>query len=192
MSQQPNSRQNFDSNDSVFSEAQIAQAGGNLHQTQNISIYSVVNLAGLLRSRQINPSNQQDYKSRKNLLYKVKQSWIKDVLENSLHSKALIELGLEERLDAVERPSEIAQENSSDLRKSLAQNTNNIDVFKEMDEGRTLLILGEPGAGKTTLMLKIVKSLIADTQQNLSLPIPVIFNLSSWVNKRQSIAQWLI
>jgi tetratricopeptide (TPR) repeat protein len=109
-----------------------------------------------------------------------------------LHSKALIELGLEERLDAVERPSEIAQENSSDLRKSLPEYKNNIDVFREMDEGRTLLILGQPGAGKTIFMLRIVKSLIADTEENLSLPIPVIFNLSSWANKRQNIAQWLI
>jgi adenylate kinase family enzyme len=92
----------------------------------------------------------------------------------------------------VERPSEIAQENSNDLRKSLPQYENNIDVFREMDEGRTLLILGEPGAGKTALVLRIAKSLIADTEQNLSLPIPVIFNLSSWAKKRQSIAQWLI
>jgi|GEM_PF-348210 len=192
MNQQPKSHQNLDINDSLFREAQIAQAGGNLSQIQNINIYSVLNSSGLLRSRQINPSNQQDYNSRKILLNKVKQYWIKDVLEKSLHSKALIELGLEERLDAVERPSEIAQENYNDLRQSLPQDKNNIDIFKEMAQGRTLLILGEPGAGKTTFMLRIAKSLIADNEQNLSLPIPVILNLSSWANKRQSIAQWLI
>src|SRR5919199_606604 len=129
MNQQPNSRQNFDIDDSLLSEAQIAQAGGNLSQIQNINVYSVLNLAGLLRSRQINPSNKQDYNSRKILLNKVKQYWIKDVLEKSLHSKALIELGLEERLDAVKRPSEIAQENSSDLRKPLPQYKKNINVF---------------------------------------------------------------
>ena len=192
MNQQPNSRQNFDIDDSLLSEAQIAQAGGNLSQIQNINVYSVLNLAGLLRSRQINPSNKQDYNSRKILLNKVKQYWIKDVLEKSLHSKALIELGLEERLDAVKRPSEIAQENSSDLRKPLPQYKKNINIFREMDEGRTLLILGEPGAGKTTFLLRIVKSLVADTEENLSLPIPVIFNLSSWANKRKNITQWLI
>jgi tetratricopeptide (TPR) repeat protein/adenylate kinase family enzyme len=192
MNQQPNFRQNSDIDDSLLSEAQIAQAGGNLSQIQNINAYSVLNLGGFLRPRQINPSNQQDYNSRKILLNRVKQYWIKDVLEKSLHSKALIELGLEERLDAVERPSEIAQENSSDLRKPLPQYKNNINVFREMDAGRTLLILGEPGAGKSTFLLRILKSLIADTEQNLSLPIPVVFNLSSWANKRQNIAQWLI
>ncbi|MDJ0634905.1 MAG: hypothetical protein QNJ34_17075 [Xenococcaceae cyanobacterium MO_188.B29] len=184
MNQQPKYNQNFGIDDSSVTEAQIAQAGGDLRQIQNINTYSVLNLAGLLRTRQIIPANQQDYKSRKILLNKVKQYWIKDVLEKSLHSKALIELGLEERLDAVERPSEIAQENRSDLRQSLPQNQNNIDVFREMDRGRTLLILGEPGAGKTTFLLRIAKSLIADTEENLSLPIPVIFNLSSWANKR--------
>ncbi|KST69208.1 tetratricopeptide repeat protein, partial [Mastigocoleus testarum] len=192
MNQQPNSHQNFDSNDSSFKEAQLGQAGGNLNQVQNINTYSVLNLAGLLRPRQVYISSQQDYNSRKILLSKVKKYWIKDVLENSLHSKALIEIGLEERLDAVKRPSETAQENLSDLRQSLPQDQNNIDVFREMDRGRTLLILGEPGAGKTTFLLRIAKSLIADTEENLSLPIPVIFNLSSWANKRQNIAQWLV
>ena len=193
MNQQPNSGQNFDSNDSEFRKTQIGQAGGNLRQIQNINpSYSVLNLAGFLRPREINISDKQDYKSRQILLNKVKQYWITQVLEKSLHSKALIELGLEERLDAVKRPSEIAQENESNLRKQLPQDKNNIDVFREMPQGRTLLILGEPGAGKTTFMLRITKNLIADTEQNLSLPIPVIFNLSSWANKRQNITQWLI
>ena len=75
MNEQPNSRQNFDIDDSLFSKAQIAQAGGNISQIQNINAYSVLNLAGLLRPRPINPSNQQDYNSRKILLNKVKQYW---------------------------------------------------------------------------------------------------------------------
>jgi hypothetical protein len=140
MNQQPNSQQNFESDNSLFRKSQIGQAGDNLSQIQNINTYSFFNLSGLLRPRQINSSDRQDYNSRKILLNKVKQYWIKDVLEKSLHSKVLIELGLEERLDAVERPSEIAQENHSDLRQSLSANQNNIDVFREMDEGRTLLI----------------------------------------------------
>jgi tetratricopeptide (TPR) repeat protein/energy-coupling factor transporter ATP-binding protein EcfA2 len=192
MNQQPNPGQNFDSNDSSFSEAQIGQAGGHLSQVQNINTFSVMNLAGLLRRREINTSNQQDYNSRNILLNRVKQYWITQVLENSLHSKALVELGLEERLDAVKRPSEIAQEDNRNLRQLLPQDKNNIDVFREMPKGRTLLVLGEPGAGKTTFMLRIAKNLIADTELNLSLPIPVIFNLSSWATKRQNIAQWLI
>jgi predicted NACHT family NTPase len=61
-----------------------------------------------------------------------------------------------------------------------------------MGEGRTLLILGEPGAGKTTTLLTLTKHLITRTQEDLSRPIPVIFNLSSWASKRQNIADWLV
>lgn len=61
-----------------------------------------------------------------------------------------------------------------------------------MGEGRTLLILGDPGAGKTTMLLKLTRDLITQTEQDLNRPIPVVFNLSSWANKQQKIAAWLV
>jgi hypothetical protein len=38
------------------------------------------------------------------MLQLVRNTWIKGVLEQSLHGAAMIELGMEERADAVERP----------------------------------------------------------------------------------------
>ncbi len=61
-----------------------------------------------------------------------------------------------------------------------------------MGAGRTLLILGEPGTGKTLSMLKLAERLIKKTEEDLSLPIPVVFNLSFWAIKRQNIADWLV
>lgn len=61
-----------------------------------------------------------------------------------------------------------------------------------MGKERTLLILGEPGAGKTITLLKLAQELIARTEKDLSQPIPVVLNLSSWRNKQQTIADWLI
>jgi hypothetical protein len=49
-----------------------------------------------------------------------------------------------------------------------------------MGEGRTLLILGEPGAGKTIALLKLAEDLIVGTTPDLRQQIPVVFNLSSW------------
>ncbi|OWY64210.1 hypothetical protein B7486_48500 [cyanobacterium TDX16] len=190
MSQQPH--QDFNIEGSSFQQAQIAQAGGNLHQIQNANIYSLLNLAGLFRPRLVTPSDRKDFDYRKILLNKVKQYWVQDVLEKSLHHNALIELGLEEGLNAVEHPSEIALEDRSYFRQPLPKDRSNIDVFKQMGAGRTLLILGDPGAGKTTFLLRLAKNLIADAEENLSLPIPVFFNLSSWKSKRQNIANWLI
>ncbi len=54
------------------------------------------------------------------------------------------------------------------------------------------MILGEPGSGKTVTLLKLAESLIARTENNLSQPLPMVANLSSWAKQRQSIADWLV
>ena len=65
-------------------------------------------------------------------------------------------------------------------------------VFHQIGEGRTLLILGEPGSGKTITLLKLAQNLIARTEEDVSQLIPAPFNLSSWARKRQPIATWLV
>lgn len=132
----------------------------------------------------------QEYRQRKVLLSKVKEYWIEGVLEKSLYTQAMIELGLEKRLDAVKQPlSDL--EVSEESRQNLPMGTGAIDVFNQMGEGRTLLILGEPGAGKTITLLKLTQNLIGRTEVNLHRPIPVVLNLSSWKSKLQ-IADWLV
>ena len=46
----------------------------------------------------------QQSRNRQALLNKVNSYWVKGVLENSLQNRALIALGLEERLDTVAQP----------------------------------------------------------------------------------------
>jgi len=134
----------------------------------------------------------QDYRYRKILLNKVKNYWIQGVLKNSLHDKVLIELGLEERLDAVEHPWGLVWENSDLPRQILPKGSSVIDKFDELEVGRSLLILGEPGSGKTTTLLELSRDLIEQAELDLTLPIPVVFNLSSWTDERRGIADWLV
>jgi len=54
-----------------------------------------------------------------------------------------------------------------------------------------LLILGEPGSGKTTVLLELASQGIDRAQNDATQPIPVIFNLSSWTEK-QSFDEWLV
>ena len=65
-------------------------------------------------------------------------------------------------------------------------------IFKQTAGGR-LLILGEPGTGKTNLLLELAQSLIADAKEKKTLPIPIIFSLPSWtLGKRvRTLGQWL-
>lgn len=48
--------------------------------------------------------SDREKRNRLAMLKLVKDSWVKDVLEKSLHGAALIALGLEERKDAFESP----------------------------------------------------------------------------------------
>ncbi|HAA32214.1 MAG TPA: NACHT domain-containing protein [Cyanobacteria bacterium UBA8553] len=138
--------------------------------------------------------SRQEYRNRQILLNKVRNYWIKGVLETSLHGRTLIELGLEERPDAVVRPWGLAWESSMIDRRShpLPPDTRLIDKFDEIGAGRTLLILGEPGSGKTTTLLELTKDLIERTKLDLTVPIPVVFNLSSWSIHQPTIADWLV
>ena len=136
--------------------------------------------------------NQQEYRNCQILLNKVKNYWVKGVLETSLHGKVLIELGLEERKNAVTRPWGLVWQNLENPQQELPPGTRIIDKFDELGLGRTLLILGEPGSGKTTTLLELARDLINRIQADLSQPIPVVFNLSSWEGKKQAIADWLV
>lgn len=135
---------------------------------------------------------EQKCRHRQVLLDKIKDFWIKGVLENSLHNKALIKLGLEKRPDAVQRRFSGVEELSVEPDVSFEE-LQATEIFYQMGTGRTLLILGEPGAGKTIALLKLAQRLVAQTEKDLSRqPMPVVFNLSSWASKRQTIAKWLV
>ena len=142
----------------------------------------------------------EECRQRKVLLSKVKEYWIEGVLNKSLHTKAMIELRLEKRSDAVDLPFIGSEELPEESRQILPTGTYATEVFNPIGEGRTLLILGEPGAGKTITLLKLAQDLITRAEENESHLIPVVFNLSSWESKQKTIwgskqktiANWLV
>jgi hypothetical protein len=142
-----------------------------------------------MRLRRLTP---QQVKNRQAILNKVRNFWVKGVLETSLHDQVLIELGLEERADAVVSSWNMELATAGEAQKPLPKGTKVISIFDQLGEGRTLLILGEPGAGKTTTLLELTRDLLNRAEQGLDYRIPVVFNLSSWAGKRQTIADWLV
>ena len=129
----------------------------------------------------------------------MKNFWVKGVLEKSLHEQVLITLGMEERPDVVERPWNLIVETEGSERE-LPANTSILSVFDELGAGRTLLILGEPGSGKTITLLQLARDLLARAEQDVDHLIPVVLNLSSWAPTRrqgrqpvtQSITDWVV
>jgi hypothetical protein len=124
------------------------------------------------------------------LLKRVKRDWIQGVLERSLHGAAAIELGLEECAGAVDSPWDAVLQLPDRSGSTLPRGTRIVDVFEEMSQA--LLILGQPGSGKTTMLLELARDTIARAEQYPAQPVPVVFNLSTWAVERQSIAEWLI
>lgn len=157
----------------------------------NTNVFSPINVVPTT-SAPSQSLSKQEYRWRQVLVDKVKHYWIEGVLEKSLHNQALIELGLEERSKAVVSPLSGIGEFPDEPSRSFPEGTQATDIFDGLGAGRTLLILGEPGAGKTTTLLKLAQSLLDRIEDDLSQPIPVILNLSSWAKKRQPIAEWLV
>jgi DNA polymerase III delta prime subunit len=65
-----------------------------------------------------------------------------------------------------------------------------IDLF-DSHEGE-LLILGEPGSGKTTAMLELARTLLERAEQDPGQPMPVVLNLSTWSEEQSLFADWLV
>ena len=122
----------------------------------------------------------------------VYHSWIMDYLITTLKYADPIDIGVgykpegfwsREGYDTKELPDV-----SSEIR----------EIFRESDN--QLFITGNPGGGKTILMLQLAKQLLheygdnesKDLSKKESLPIPVIFNLASWVQQKLDIERWVI
>lgn len=171
----------------------LSQINADVSYTNVHSPLQVLQPTGKQSDEAVSQLSRKEYRQRQVLLTKVKTFWVKDVLERSLHASALIELGLEKRFDTVQNPFESLEDTIADSESDpLPPGSQVEEVFTKLGPGRTLLILGEPGSGKTTMLLKLTKNLIIQAETNAGLPIPVVFNLSSWTSPRQSIGAWLV
>ncbi|MFE2491766.1 NACHT domain-containing protein [Streptomyces mirabilis] len=64
-----------------------------------------------------------------------------------------------------------------------------VEVFTARVPGRRLLILGEPGAGKTMMLVRLLLGLLPSREPGS--PVPVIFPLASWDPDRLELDAWL-
>ncbi|MBT2446184.1 NACHT domain-containing protein [Streptomyces sp. ISL-43] len=62
-------------------------------------------------------------------------------------------------------------------------------VFRERIPTRRMVVLGEPGAGKTVLLVLLLLALIEDRQPGA--PVPVLFSLASWDPGQQDLYAWM-
>ena len=99
--------------------------------------------------------------------------------------------------ELVEKPQRFINRRFRPLGKPAASHTelaptqSLLSVLEDSGVYSRLLILGEPGAGKTTELVALAYDLLERTAKNALEPIPIIFELSSW-QEGKLIDQWLV
>ncbi|MBI3163588.1 MAG: NACHT domain-containing protein [Chloroflexi bacterium] len=129
-----------------------------------------------------------EQRNRRILLGHVENAWIKGVLDASLHGAALLDLGIKPDPEAVTKYPWAIKKESTD--ETLPAGLSMLEIFDSIGMGRSLLILGAPGSGKTTMLLELARGLIARAREDVTQPIPMVFNLASWTEKL-TLADWL-
>lgn len=132
--------------------------------------------------------------ARRDLLSEVRRIWITDQLDRSLATSSRIELGVAERPEAVQPPLRAIVRHPLEPDTRLTSAADIASIFHRL--GRRLLILGQPGAGKTTLMLELARALLDEAELpppdgQPPAPVPVVFKLASWTTERPALVDWL-
>ena len=150
---------------------------------------------GTVNVEQFNINNgisRQEYRNRQAILTNMQNFWIKSVLERSLHEQVVVPIDIEQRPNAVKSSWNLEMTQDDHQQISLPEDTSVTHLFDTIGEQRTLLILGEPGAGKTIALLQLAKDFIERAQQDIHQQIPILLNLSSWGKSSQTLAEWVV
>lgn len=124
------------------------------------------------------------------LVERIEHDWVEGVLEASLHHRARLELGLNWNADAVEHPwDRIVVAPNRPIQR--LQREDSVGALFDAAQ-HTLLVLGEPGAGKTTSLLELARDLIRRARQSADEAVPVVLALSTWRVGQSDFDAWLI
>lgn len=121
---------------------------------------------------------------------KVRKFWIDGVLQRSLHDCIFVNLDKEFAPRAIIDPWDKIVEGVNTGPELIPASATILDLFD--DAAGQLLILGSPGAGKTTTLLSLCSSLLDRAEGDATFPIPVIFKLTTWGRRRIPISEWII
>jgi hypothetical protein len=116
------------------------------------------------------------------LIAQVRRTWV--------GADARLPLALEERPDAVPLPIALQYQELRRPPRALPPAAPIAEVFDAL--GGALLILGAPGAGKTTLLRQLCAALLDRAEADAGHPVPAIFNLSSWAERRGQLEPWIV
>src|SRR5438105_8611014 len=101
------------------------------------------------------------------LLHKMQQSWILGLREHALRQTQPIPLAKELEFKVVDRPQDLVMASPQPQSRILSYDTKMMDIFNSEEVGHALLILGEPGSGKTIAMLELASAAIEVAENDI-------------------------
>jgi serine/threonine protein kinase len=113
----------------------------------------------------------------------------RDLTNQSLQGAAWLDLGLVDKPDAVQNVAHLLFRAKSSAERHLPAGTSITEVYDEAEH--ELLILGEPGTGKSMLLLDLAQQLLTRAEKDQTHPLPVILPLSSWAVKHPKLEDWI-
>jgi hypothetical protein len=130
------------------------------------------------RSRRATPGGTATAGDRRDALVNV-QARIRERLDQSLARTLRAHLGVELVPASVTPPRNWYVERGG---RELEPGVSILDTFRLLDE--SLLVLGAPGAGKTTTLLELAEALAGEAAQDAGAPLPVLIDLGNWTRRR--------
>ena len=135
------------------------------------------------------PIDTQDARAR---LLRVVLSEYARRRQDSLHNLVMVDMGFQTQGEAIGRPEPLLlapEPETVDRTLTIAGHADVmtipiqqslLDVYNQVEISGKLLILGNPGSGKTTELLKFATALATKAILNPLEPIPVLLELSTW------------
>lgn len=125
----------------------------------------------------------QRERNRKAMLDLVEKIWITGFLENVLNEMRSLNLDM-----SFADPEKVLRKpGMSDY--TLPDSHAIAQAYYDLN--RRLVILGEPGSGKTVTLLQLARQLIIEARSDAKKPIPVVLALSSWATEQLPFEDWL-
>jgi len=122
------------------------------------------------------------------MLRRLRRSYT-ELMSQSLQGATWLELGLADKPGAVQNAANLLLRIPNRTDQLLTSGTSITQAYDEAEH--ELLILGEPGAGKSTQLLNLAQQLLIQAEQDETHPLPVILPLSSWAIKRPRLEDWI-
>ena len=135
------------------------------------------------------PINTKDARTR---LLRIVSSEYARRRQDSLHNLVMVDMGFQTQGRAIGRPEPLRlapEPETVDRTLTIAGHLSGVavpvqqsllDVYNQIEINGKLLILGHPGSGKTTELLKFATALSEKATLNSLEPIPVLLELSTW------------